>query len=297
MNNNFTRDMIFGSKKIENEIYNNTIENNIMDIELSKIINFRNGQPFKLYTNDKKEEMKRSILRNGVLVPILVRLIEDDNYEIISGHNRVQCCRELELKTIPTKIINCDDDTATLIMLETNLYQRDNLSIMEKAEAYKKQLEIIKKTAKENLDHYGPNSLSLSKEGMDSQTQIKRFIRLTNLIPSIQQKINSGVIQFLVGVELSYIDENEQETINNVIEKYKIKLTTKQAQYIRSIKGNIEKESLISYLNKNDDEKKSKFTGKINKEIIKKYKVKFTNDIEFNEIIDNLLIEYFKNKD
>lgn len=294
MDNNFTRDMIFGGKKTEDLSYNNNIKDNmVIDIDLNKIIDFRKGQPFKLYSNDKKEEMKISILRNGIMSPIIVRKIEEDEYEILSGHNRVNCCRELDLKTIPARIVECDNDTATLIMIESNLYQRDKISIMEKAEAYKQQLDILKKD-KVNLDHCGPITSTLSKNSDDSLTQIKRFIRLTYLINNLKDKVNNNEQSFLVGVELSYIDEKGQKIINNVIEKYKIKLTTKQASYIRTIRENIEEDKLINYLNKSDNKERQKFTGKLNKGIIKKYKTKFTDDIEFNELINSLLIEYFK---
>ena len=83
---------------------------NITNIEISKLVAFRKGQPFSMYDENKKEEMKESIKENGILVPIIVRKIENDKYEIISGHNRVECAKELGFSTIPSQIVDCDDE-------------------------------------------------------------------------------------------------------------------------------------------------------------------------------------------
>lgn len=89
--------------------------NNIINIELSKLVAFRKRQPFSMYDETKKQEVLESIKENGVLVPIIVRKIANDKYEIISGHNRVECSKELQLSTIPAQIVDCDDNKATLI--------------------------------------------------------------------------------------------------------------------------------------------------------------------------------------
>lgn len=89
--------------------------NNIVNIELIKLVAFKKRQPFSMYKETKKQEVLESIKENGVLVPIIVRKIADEKYEIISGHNRVECSKELHLSTIPAQIIDCNDDKATLI--------------------------------------------------------------------------------------------------------------------------------------------------------------------------------------
>ena len=117
--------------------------NNIINIEINKLVAFRKRQPFSMYDETKKQEVLESIKENGVLVPIIVRKIENDKYEIISGHNRVECSKELHLSTIPAQIVDCDDNKATLIMIDTNLCNRDKIPPVEKGYAYKLKMEIL----------------------------------------------------------------------------------------------------------------------------------------------------------
>ena len=107
------KELIFGGKK--SSLENKEDTNNIKNIETSKMVEFRLGQPFSLYTKEKMEQMKESISRNGILSPIIARQIEDDKYEIIAGHNRVKCARELDIKTVPTMIVDVDDDRIVVV--------------------------------------------------------------------------------------------------------------------------------------------------------------------------------------
>jgi ParB family chromosome partitioning protein len=298
MSDKITRDMIFGRKKSESiEVTSNkNIKNEISkkEIELDKLVDFRRSQPFSLYSKEKMEEMKQSISRNGLFVPITVRLIENDKYEILAGHNRVRCCRELGYDNIPANIVECDDDRATLIMLETNLYQRDNIPLTEKGEAYKQRLEILLRQEK-NGDLLGHERKVeyLAEISADSKTQIQRLIRLTYLIKKLKEKVNNNQIAFYVAVELSYIDEIEQEKINSILDSNKPNISIKQAEKLRELKGTLNEESIKNILvDKNI--KEVKFKGKLDKSNLKKYKSKFNSDIEFNEIISKLLEEYFK---
>lgn len=239
-----TRDMIFGRRKSENieTILNKNAKNEISkkEIELDKLVDFRRGQPFSLYTKEKMEEMKQSISANGVIIPITVRLIENDKYEILAGHNRVRCCRELGHNNIPTNIFECDDDRATLIMLETNLYQRDGIPLTEKGEAYKQRLEILLRKEKDSDQIGNKRKIEyLADISADSKTQIQRFIRLTYLINELKEKVNNSEISFVVGVELSYIDNKEQKEINKILDSYKIKISIKQAEKLRELKGTL----------------------------------------------------------
>lgn len=298
MSESITRDMIFGRKKSESieATSNKNIKNEISkkEIELDKLVDFRRGQPFSLYSKEKMEEMKQSISRNGLFVPITVRAIEDNKYEILAGHNRVRCCRELGYDNIPANIVECDDDRATLIMLETNLYQRDNILLTEKGEAYKQRLEILLRQEKSGdpLGHERKIEC-LADISADSKTQIQRLIRLTYLVKDLKNKVNDSIIPFRVAVELSYIDEIEQEKINSILNSNKQNISIKQAEKLRELKGTLNEESIKNILvDKNI--KEVKFKGKLDKSNLKKYKSRFNSDIEFNEIISKLLEEYFK---
>lgn len=272
------------TKKVENT-------NNIINIELSKLVAFRKRQPFSMYDEIKKQEVLQSIKENGVLVPIIIRKIANDKYEIISGHNRVECSKELQLSTIPAQIVECDDDKASLIMLDTNLCNRDKIPPVEKGYAYKMKMEILKNNPNiSNINEFNENSPEGNSE---SKTQIYRYIRLTELIKALQEKTNNEIISIKAGVELSYLSQEEQEILNQVIDDEQIKLSLVQAQKIRLKKNKITYESVLNLL-KNKKEKSEKFTGKLNKQVFKEYKDKFNSDKEFSILIKKLLDDYFK---
>ena len=269
----------------------------IPNIEISKMVDFRLGQPFSLYTEEKMEQMKESISRNGILTPIIARQIEEDKYEIIAGHNRVKCAKELDFKTVPTMIVDVDDDNAKLIMLETNLCQRDDILPVEKGIAYKMQLETLKKIREKEADHIGQGYSveKIAEQTTDSKTTIQRLIRLTELIKPLQEKVNTGEqISILAGVELSHINKDEQEIVNKIIEENNLKISIAQAEEIRAIKGTITEESIVEIFAPKPKEKQVKFTGKISKNTFQKYKEKFNSNEEFDELVNMLLEDYFK---
>lgn len=289
-----TKDMIFGKKKSVEVKETPTEEKKIENIEIDKLVDFRQGQPFSMYDENKIEQMKESIKLNGVLVPIIIRAIEDSKYEIIAGHNRVRCVKELGKTTIPANIIECNDDKATLIMLETNLCQRDEIPPVEKAYAYKMQLETIKKLGTQY--EHKKSIEELSDKSKDSRATIQRLIRLTELVKGLQDKVNANEISVLAGVELSYIGVEEQNIINYFITNNNIKLTIGQAEMLRANKGEITEDSLREVLQgKSNKEKVIKFTGKIKKDTFKKYKDKFNSDDEFDTLINELLEKHFNN--
>jgi len=268
-----------------------------------------NNHIFSAISKNKFEELKESISRSGVLSPILVRK-KEDRYEIISGHNRAKCCRELGLKEIPAIIKDYDNDMAELIMIETNLAQRENILPCEKGLAYKKQLELIKKLKKENQEKSSDTNAyesttqieqeeysveKLANESEDSRATIQRFIRLTELNTELKDKVNNEMLGVMVGVELSYLKQEEQEIVNEIIEETNIKLTMAQAKKLREVYGTITKDNVLEIINGKKKDKEDKFTGKLSRKVYKKYKEKFDNDYEYSDIVDILLENYFNN--
>ena len=265
--------------------------NSIVNIELSKLVAFRKRQPFSMYDETKKQEVLESIKENGVLVPIIVRKIANDKYEIISGHNRVECSKELQLSTIPAQIVDCDDNKATLIMIDTNLCNRDKILPVEKGYAYKMKMEILKNNPNiSNIKEFIDNSQVGTEEG---KTQIYRYIRLTELIKSMQEKVNLEKIPITAGAELSYLSNEEQEIINQVIEDEQVKISLVQAQKIRLKKNSITYELVLKILI-NEKIKIEKFTGKLNRQVFKEYKDRFNSDKEFSILVKKLLDDYFR---
>ena len=291
-------------QQAKREVTNNKQEITMIDINL--LDEFKN-HIFSSISQNKFEELKESISRSGVLSPIIVRR-KQDRYEIISGHNRTKSCKELGINEIPAIIKDYDDDMAELIMIETNLAQRENILPCEKGLAYKKRLELIKKISKENdikaSDSNGntekfpvgtlPSLDKLADESNDSRTQIQRYIRLTELNNELKNKVNSDVIGIRAGVELSYINPEEQEIVNDIIEETNIKLSTNQAEKLRAERGTITRDNVLEIIKGKPKKKEDKFTGKLLKNTYKKYKDKFANDKEFSELIDILLENHYQ---
>lgn len=299
-----TKEMIFGNQKkrnVEENMDENlvTIKDEITQLPIDKLINYREGQPFSLHKEEKILQLQESIERNGILSPIIVRKIENDLYEILAGRHRVMCAKNLGYKTVPAIIKEVNDTNARLIMLETNLCQPDDIPPVEKGYAYKMHLETLKEMRNEETvpGGQGYSIDKLAENVNESQTNIKRLIRLTELIKPLQDKVNSENerLPIKAGVELSYLSEEEQNIINKVIEENNIKLKVEQAKQLRSMEKNINETNVIELFVSKPKENITKFTGKINKETIKKYKKHFKTNDEFNYLIDSLLEEYFKN--
>lgn len=268
----------------------NTGNANEVLIELDKLVSFRKGQPFSLYDKNKKEEMLESIKQLGILEPIIVRKIENDKYEILSGHNRVDCAKELGHKLIRSQIVDCDDEKATLIMLESNLINRDKILPVEKGYAYKMKFDTLKKMGKVNsIKEFKDLS---QNEIEENHAQIHRYIRLTELSKPLQIKVNEDKIPVNAGVELSYLPKDSQEIVNAVIENEDLKISVPQAQRIKLKKADLDYETILKIL-KNEKEKKIKFTGKLEKRVFKIYKDKFNSDKEFTDLVIELLDKYF----
>lgn len=302
MANEFTRDMLFGGKKSESE--NEQIENKIINVNIENLVDFRKGQPFS-YSDEDYQELKESIRVNGIYEPILIRQIEDDKYEIINGHNRVKCARELGIQSVTAIVKNCPDDTqANYMLLEMTLKQRKNIPPCERGNAYKLQLELLKQMKVEQNNNSDVPVQSeqqdsideLASNSPDGRTTIQRLIRLTELTTELQEKVNNGQIPILAGVELSYIQEDEQNIINKFIDDNNYKLKVPQAEKLRASKGEITEDEIANVLI-NKKEKEPKFTGKIKKDTYTKYKDKFTNDDDFDSLINKLLSEYFENQE
>ena len=192
----------------------------IRDIPLSQIDEFPD-HPFKVLMDEDMEQLVESIKRNGVMTPATVRLKEDGRYELVSGHRRKKACELAGLETLKCEVKELTRDEAIIVMVESNL-QRSTILPSEKAFAYKMRLEAMKRQAgrppKENVS---PLATNLSKGRSDvelgelvgeSKDQIRRFIRLTELVPEILQMVDERQIAFRPAVEISYLNEEQQYT-------------------------------------------------------------------------------------
>ena len=193
----------------------------IRDIPLSEIDEFPD-HPFKVLMDEDMEQLVESIKRNGVMTPATVRLKEDGRYELISGHRRRKACELAGLETLKCEVKDLTRDEAIIIMVESNL-QRSVILPSEKAFAYKMRLEAMNRQAgRPSKDNLTPmvsdfekvrTNEKLGNEVGESREQIRRFIRLTELVPEILQMVDEKQIAFRPAVEISYLSEEQQYTL------------------------------------------------------------------------------------
>lgn len=260
------------------------------EIKLDELIAFEN-QPFDEYTSNEMENLKESIERIGLQEPIIVRK-KDDKYEILSGHNRVACYRELGRETIEAFIVEADDDTARLIMIDSNIVQRESLSVMERARAYKIKDE-IKRRRKFDTNIVNANLSEEEKEKIKEDEQNRTYYRLlslNNLIPEYQAMCDNESLSIKSGEQLSKLNKEQQKQIYETLGTAKI--TEKKAENLRNL-ATSNKELTKELI-------KEEFSG--NKNIIKS-SVKFTKkemekyflDCITNEEIKERIIESLEN--
>ena len=183
--------------------------------------------PFKVRIDEEMDELVESIKENGVVSPIIARPHKDGGYEIISGHRRVKACEILQLKQAPVIVKDIDDDTAVILVVDSNL-NRENILPSEKAFAYQMKLEAIKRKAgrptKDNVCQIGTDLIGIRSDELvaentdDSARQVQRYIRLTNLIDPLLTMVDEKQIAMTAAVELSYLGSKEQAQVMDVID-------------------------------------------------------------------------------
>lgn len=203
------------------------------------------NHPFRMYTEEKMREMVESVTEFGVISPIIVRPNPNgEGYEIVSGHNRVEACRRANINQIPAIIREIDDDTAIILMVDSNLRQREKLLPSEKARAYKMKMEALKRQGERKdltSDHDGPKLTEkrtreqIGDEAGDSGSQVQRFIRLNNLSPALMNLVDEGKLALTPAVEISYLDSADQEIVQEILERDQVSPSLSQAQKLRKL--------------------------------------------------------------
>ena len=190
--------------------------------------------PFKVIGDEEMERLKDSIRESGVLIPALARPAEN-GYELISGHRRLAACRALGLSTMPVIVRNLTDEEAVIAMVDSNL-QREHILPSEKAFAYKMKMEALSHQGKTSRQVGEKWSVSqISEAGNDSERQIHRYIRLTNLIPDILKLVDEGRIALTPAVELSYLNSREQNALYQIMDCDEVTPSLSQAQRLRKL--------------------------------------------------------------
>ena len=205
----------------------------VQEIPLGELHPFRN-HPFKVKDDAAMQDTVDSVREYGVLVPAIARPDPDGGYELIAGHRRHHASELAGKETMPVIIRDLDNDAATIIMVDSNL-QREELLPSERAFAYKMKLEALKHQGKKTLDQLGPkwSTQEIGKAGNDSMSQVKRFIRLTELIPTLLDRVDERKIAFNPAVELSYLKKEEQTLLLEAMDSEQATPSLSQAQRLK----------------------------------------------------------------
>lgn len=225
----------------------------VVNLSLKDLVPYE-AQPFHVIDDEAMTELAESVKIVGVLVPIIVRQIKNNKYEIISGHRRKRACEIAGVTEIPATIMELDDDEAAIMLVDCNL-QRENLLPSEKAYAYKLKLDAIKHQGKKEILDADDEILLISSEiiGKDadkSGRQIRRYIRLTELILDLLDKVDKKIIPVTAGAEISFLNVKMQVAVNNQIEFVECKVNLQQAKKLKKkfLDGTLNEDEIFKIL-------------------------------------------------
>ena len=248
----------------------------IQILPLTKLHPFRN-HPFQVRDDDEMDKMVDSIKEYGVMTPAIVRPRKDGGYEIVAGHRRCHASQRAGVETMPCIVRDMDDDTAIILMVDSNC-QREHILPSEKAKAYEMKLEAIRRKAgrpsKENSRQLVGNFETadvVGKESGESGRQVQRFIRLTSLIPELLDMVDEKKIAFNPAVELSYLDESQQRDFLEAMEDTQNAPSLSQAQHLKKLahQGEFSYEKAFDVMGQ--EKKSEKDTVTIKNETLRKY--------------------------
>lgn len=273
----------------------------VQQIPLSEIRPFKN-HPFKVTDDELMQQTIDSIMQVGVLNPAIIRPAPEGGYEMVAGHRRFHAADLAGLKTIPAIVRNLDDDEAVILMVDSNL-QRETISPMERAQAYKMKLEALKHQGK-RVDLEGKSTstqiaqkLSVEKvaaEAGTSRDQVRRYIRLTELLPEVQKKVDSKEIAFSPAVELSYLTHDEQKQFLDAMDYSQNTPSLSQAQRLKKLsrEGKCTKEAMRSIMSEEKKEEQERIT--LSSDTLRKYFPRSYTPLQMQQTIIKLLEQWQK---
>lgn len=273
----------------------------VQQIPLSEIRPFKN-HPFKVTDDELMQQTIDSIMQVGVLNPAIIRPAPEGGYEMVSGHRRLHAADLAGLKTIPAIVRNLDDDEAVILMVDSNL-QRETISPMERAQAYKMKLEALKHQGK-RVDLEGKSTstqiaqkLSVEKvaaEAGTSRDQVRRYIRLTELLPEVQEKVDSKEIAFSPAVELSYLTRDEQKQFLDAMDYSQNTPSLSQAQRLKKLsrEGKCTQEAMRSIMSEEKKEEQERIT--LSSDTLRKYFPRSYTPLQMQQTIIKLLEQWQK---
>lgn len=282
----------------QNDEQRNTEE--IKPVPISELKPFTE-QPFKVKLDEDMDALVDSIKQYGVLTPVIARPHKDGGYEILSGHRRVKACELAGITDIPVVVKNLDDDTATILLVDSNL-QREHILPSEKAFAYQMKLEAMKRQgARTDLtsSQIGTklrSDIELAEQVGESRNQIQRYIRLTNLIDPILDMVDNNQIAMNAAVEISYLGSKEQAAVMQSIEKEETSPSIAQARKMRKFHqdGNLSNAVIDSIMM---EQKPETVKITLGEDKLKKYFPKSYSKAKMEEIILKLLDKWRRQRE
>lgn len=266
-------------------------------LDLKHLVPFRN-HPFKLRDGEEKEQLLQSIKTQGAIEPLIVRPLSESEYEVISGHRRMEICKELGMEKIPVIVRNLTNEQAVSMMVDANLH-RNNILPSERAFAYKMKWEAAKKSEKtlsQPATKYRSDERIANEFGIGKDT-LHRYIRLTYLIPELLEMIDEGRISLTPAVELSYLTHEEQHLLLNEIEYADATPSLSQAQRLRdfSRQGRLTAEVIFAVMSEEKANQKEQI--RFPKEELQKYFPKSYTGKDMQNTIIKLLEKWQRQRE
>ena len=271
----------------------------IRELPIDQIADFPD-HPYKVRDDEDMMDLMESIRENGVLTPVTVRKIPGGTFEMISGHRRKRACELLGYKTIRGEVVDLDKDTAVIMMCDSNL-QRTTILPSEKAFAYKMRLEAMKNQGKRTDLTSAPVGRKFTEarekignEVGESREQIRRYIRLTELLPEVQKKVDSKEIAFSPAVELSYLTHDEQKQFLDAMDYSQNTPSLSQAQRLKKLsrEGKCTKEAMRSIMSEEKKEEQERIT--LSSDTLRKYFPRSYTPLQMQQTIIKLLEQWQK---
>ena len=271
-----------------------------MQLPVNKLRPFE-GHPFQVKDDTEMDQLVWSILTQGLLTPISVRPMENDEYEVISGHRRLHACQKAGIETVPALIYALDRDAATIAMVDSNLH-RERVLPSEKAFAYKLKMEAMSRQGQRTdltsnqVGRKLESAAMIGEQIGDSQTQVRRYIRLTELIPEILTMVDEGKIAFTPAVELSYLTKQEQLDLLETMESEDCTPSLSQAIQMKKLSqsGELTMDRIFEILREPKANQQDKISFRV--EDLRKFFPKSYSATKIQETILKLLSDYQKKR-
>jgi ParB family chromosome partitioning protein len=292
-------------KKTEPKDTQSTQPEQVQQVRISDIHPFKN-HPFKVVDDALMQETVDSIMQFGVLNPTIIRSDPGGGYEMVAGHRRLHASGLAGKDTIPAIVRNLTDDEAVILLVDTNL-QRENISPMERAQAYKMKMEALKHQGQRTDLHKEPTSCQVgeksawaiakvSEDAHQSERQVHRYLRLTELVPEIQKKVDAKEIAFNPAVELSYLKPEEQKGVLDAMEYSQNTPSLSQAQRLKKLsrEGKCTQDAMYAVMSEEKKDELDRVTLK--SDTLRKYFPKNYTPQQMEQVIIKLLEQWQKKR-